>query len=388
MVVGANGGTLAVGFDNGTNINMTVTQGDFGAAEATPTGFTRTRLVFTPTGATNAITYQRNVYMRLDSANASGVEPIFQIVAPGPVTTLAHTFVAGPQMISLPFRPLTGDLAKVFGVDPTQLLLAQYRQDLAVPPNVDKYQRYPSLPAYQPGNGLWSNFSVGISPTTLTGENIDVQQDISIPLQFGWNQIGSPYSVNLSTDNSLFVQYLGGDVLSLADAVTQGYLASGVIAYSSTTGYNDILTTTDLTIPKNTLEPWKGYYIRVLVTEGVTLTYLNPNAPTRSAKFRTRAASAPPADLNAWRIPLMLRDSSGNTTGAVFGQSGKGSDSFTPLDVASPPAFFARRDPGGPVPARRLECGHGRRGRRLPHGHPAHRLQIHLERLHGDAGGR
>lgn len=339
VVVGANGGNLSVGFDNGTNINITVTQGDFGARGATPTGFTRTRLVFTPDGATNAITYQRNVYMRQGATSLTPVEPIFQIVAPGPVATLSHTFAPGPQMISLPFRPLTGDLAKVFGVDPTQLLLAQYRQDLNTP-NLDKYLRYPSLPLYQPGNGLWSNFPVSVTKANFQGENIDVQQDISVPLQFGWNQIGSPYSINLGTDTQLFVQYLGGDVLSVPDAVSKGFLAAGIIAFSSTTGYNDISTTTDTTIPKNTLEAWKGYWVRVLVTEGVTLTYTNPNAPTRSAKFRTRAAAGRPVDNNGWRVPLMLRDSAGNTTGAVLGQSAQGSESFTPaLDVSSPPPF-------------------------------------------------
>jgi hypothetical protein len=228
----------------------------------------------------------------------------------------------------------------VLSIDPSVLLLAQYRQDLAVPPNPDKYMRYPSFPLYQPGNALWSNFSTSMSKTNLTGESTDVQQDISIPVQFGWNQIGSPYSINLSTDTNLFVQYLGGDVVSLADAVTRGYVAAGVIAFSSTTGYNDITTTSDPTIPKDTLEAWKGYWIRVLVTEGVTLSYVNPNAPTRAAKFRTRAATARPADLNAWRVPLLLRDSSGHTTGAVLGQSALGSESFTPaLDVASPPIF-------------------------------------------------
>ncbi|HLJ55934.1 MAG TPA: FlgD immunoglobulin-like domain containing protein [Chthonomonadaceae bacterium] len=341
VIVGANAGNLTVGFDNGTNINLSPTQGDFGAAGSTPTGFTRTRLVFTPTGAANALTFQRNVYMRPDSPSASGVEPIFQIVAPGPIVTLSHTFPVGPQMISLPFRPLTGDLAKVFGADPTKLLLAQYRQDLPVPPNPDKYQRYPSMPLYQPGNAFWSNFALTNSSPNLTGENLDVQQDISIPLEFGWNQIGPPYSsTNLNTGSDLFFQQLGGDVLSLSDATARGLVASGIIAFSSTTGYNDVLTTTDPTIPKNMLEPWKGYFIRVLVTEGVTLTYVNPNAPTRASKFRRSAGSGQSPDRNAWRVPITLRDSADHATGAVLGQSAIGSNGFNPaLDVSLPPAF-------------------------------------------------
>lgn len=340
VIVGSYGGNLAIGFDNGTNLNLTPTQGCFGASGAGVNGFTRTRLTFTPNGATNAIQYQRNVYMRQNNSNFAGVEPIFQIVAPGPTVTLSHTFGTGAQMISLPFKPLKGDLAKVFGVDSTQLLLAQYRQDLQTPPNPDKYLRYPSLPLYQPGNALWANFGTSIAPTTLTGESTDIQQDISIPLQFGWNQIGSPYSVNLSPDTQLFVQYLGGDVLSISDAVARGYLAAGIIGYTQTGGYSDIRTTTDPNLVRNTLEAWKGYWVRVLATEGVTLSYVNPNAPTRAARFRTRAAVTSPVDRNGWQIALSLRDAQGAVSSAVFGQAATGSDGFVPaLDVAGPPPF-------------------------------------------------
>ena len=342
VVVGANSGNLNIQFDNGTNLTgLNVVQGVFGTSgAAVPSNFSRTRFTFTPTGSANALNYQRNVYIRPDTANLAGVEPIFQLIAPATSTTVAHTFPAGAQMLSLPITPFSNDLAKVLGVDKTKLLLAQYRQDTLAPPAVDKYLRYPSLPIYQPGLGLFGSFpSTGLI-ANLTGQSTDIQQDITVPLQYGWNQIGSPYNLNLSTTAQLFVQYLGGDVLALPDAITRGLVAAGVMGYSPTSGYIDISSATITQgFPQNTLEPWKGYWIRVLVTEGLNLSYINPNAPTRKIKPTTRSI-AQTSDSAKWRIPLTLTDGTGNRSSAVFGQSSRGSETFNPsLDVATPPAF-------------------------------------------------
>ena len=244
-------------------------------------------------------------------------------------------------MLSLPITPFSNDIAKALGADPTKLLLAQYRQDLQATTTSDKYLRYPSLPLYQPGYGLWGSFPATGLSVNLVGQSDDIQQDISVPAQFGWVQIGNPYSVNLNSTSQIFTQYLGGEAMSFTDAVLKGLISPGIIAYSPTTGYADItLSTTGSTFPQNTLEPWKGYWIRVLVTEGVTLSYLNPNAPTRKAKFKTRAVANVASDNGFWRIPLTLSDGAGNKSVVQFGQSSKASEAFTPsLDVASPPPF-------------------------------------------------
>ena len=350
VIVGANSGSLNVVFDNGASFIMDVTQGVFGAkavAPATvPSNFSRTRFTFTPTGGTTALSSQRNVYIRPDTDALGGVEPLFQLLVPAVSTTLAHTFPAGAQMLSLPIIPFSNDIAKVLGVDKTKLLLAQYRQDIQAPPAADKYLRYPSLPLYQPGLGLFGSFQNGLV-ANLTGQSTDIQQDLTVPLQYGWNQIGTPYNLNLNLTSQLFVQYLGGDVLSLPDAITRGIVAAGVMGYSPTTGYADITSATaGAGFPQNTLEPWKGYWVRVLVTEGVNLSYINPNAPTRRIKIKSRAI-ATVSDSNSWKVPLTVTDSAGNRSGAVFGQSSRASETFTPsLDVATPPAFTRDVMPG------------------------------------------
>jgi hypothetical protein len=333
VMIGADAGALSIAFDNGTNVQTQVVQGEFGGKGGVTAGFTRDQITFTPTGGT-AIPYQRNVYQRKATTDVAEVSPIFQLFAPSQVDTLSHLFSAGPKMISLPIKPLFGDLARTLGMDPKTAMLAQYRQD---GPG-DKYLRYPSLPRYQPGYGLWANFTLNLQSNSIVGERTDNQNDISVALQFGWNQIGPPYNKNVNVSNDdVQIQYLGGDAVSFSQAVSNGWVAAGVIGFSDRSGYEDI-TTSPPTLPLNILEPWKGYWIRVLVTEGVTFVY-RP-AGNRSAHPRGRAAIQPSFGSGAWRIPLRVQDSAGNISGAVFGQSSRGSDAFNgSLDVASPPPF-------------------------------------------------
>lgn len=338
VLIGADSGSLSVTFEGSSSaITGNAVQGAFGLLGgngALPEGLSRTQIVFTPTGG-SAVSFQRNTYQRRDTASRLGVFPLFVLYASGAIQTLSHTFPAGPQMIALPVRPLGHDLAVALGSDPAKTLLAQYRQDTA---GSDKYLRYPNIPLYQPGYGLWSNFNAPFTATAIKGERTDVQPFMSVPLPFGWTQIGSPYNANLNTTSDLQFQYLGGEVLTLAEAISRGYIATGIIGFSPSAGYQDILTTTAQGFPQNTLEAWKGYWIRVLVTEGITLTYNKPNTATASTRA-TRVVN-PPANSNHWTIPLTLRDGDGVETSATFGQAPNGADTFVPaLHVAEPPPF-------------------------------------------------
>ncbi|MCX6378535.1 MAG: hypothetical protein NT023_03530 [Armatimonadetes bacterium] len=337
VLIGATDGAISVTFDGGTGpITGTVVQGAFGLQGGNgsmPEGFSRTRIAFTPTGG-NAVQLQRNTYQRRDSLSRLGVFPIFNLFAVSQTQTLTHVFPAGPQLITIPLKPFSNDIAKLLGVDPNKTLLAQYRQDLS---GNDKYLKYPSLPLYQPGYALWSNFSSDVNATNITGERTDAQPFVSVSLPFGWTQIGSPYASNLNITTDIQFQYLGGEVLTLAEAITRNIVAVGVIGWTTAGGYQDITTSATQGVPKNTLEAWKGYWIRVLATEGVTLTYLNPV----SRSVHSRAVLPPPAESNHWRVSLVVRDALGNESGAGIGQSPNGSDIFVPsLHVAEPPPFM------------------------------------------------
>ena len=339
VVVGADSGALSATFDGGGSpVNLTVNAGEFGAtsnATGIPNNFSRVTLAFTPTGGT-AVTFQRNVLIRSNNDPNGAVSPLFQLIAPGPTETLSHTFPGGIALISLPLRPLKSDFAAALGIPANQALFAQYRQDLATS---DKYLRYPNLPLYQPGAGLWANFSGTNITNTVTGENIEVQKYISLSLEFGWNQIGPPYNQSLTVGGDLQFQYLGGDAVDYQTAVTRGYIAPGIFAYSGFVGYEDITASALVDVPINTLEAWHGYWLRVLVTEGVTITYANPTSRsvTKSVKVTRAAANVKP---DGWRIPLFIQDADGHRSVATFGQAARGADSFVAgLSAASPPAL-------------------------------------------------
>ncbi len=340
VVVGSDAGALVASFDGGSSpVNTAALAGVFSAPQGTagiPNNFSRVTLTYTPTGGT-AATFHRNVLIRDNNDPNGVVAPLLQIVAPGPTDSLAHTFLGGPQMISLPIRPLNGDFAAAIGLPANQALLAQYRQDLLT---ADKYLRYPNLPLYQPGNALWASFSTTFTTGAIVGERTDVQKYISIPLQFGWNQMGTPYNQSLTVGSDLQFQYQGGDAVDYATAVTDGYIAPGIFAYDAFTGgYKDITSSAVTVAPINTLEAWRGYWIRVLVTEGVTITYANPTnrSVSRSIKV-TRAAASRRAD--GWRMPLFVQDAEGHRAIATFGQAARGADSFVAiLSAAAPPAL-------------------------------------------------
>lgn len=345
VVVGQNSGTVSAVFNSGGSIatvNTTVTNGDFGGISSTiGAGFSRTKLTLSLAG-TPTVNFQRNVYIR-----PGDISPTFQLVAPGPTTTLNNTFNPGLQMISLPIRPLTSDLATVIGVPVNQLpmtLMAQYREDNTI--GSDQYLRYPTLPLYEPGYGLWIDLpSVTTNPNGIVGLETDAttQPNVSIALQYGWNQIGTPYPVvNLDITKDIQFQYLGGDPAPYADAISNGWIATGITAYSQTNGYELIDTSTDANVPQNQLVPWNGYWIRVTVPEGVTLTYIPPGGQTAQIKSAAKRAASKPVktEPGSWQLPFHLSDTKGHSSTAALGQSASGSDNFiASLDVDSPPTI-------------------------------------------------
>ncbi len=343
VVIGANDGSVRVTLEGGSgDISASIVRGAFGGTgggTTVPTGFSRSQIVYTPSQGA-PISFQRNVYVRPDTADTLGVAPLWQLSVPTPVVTLSHTFPGGISMISLPLRPLTGDLALTLGLNPQAALLAQYRQDLTTS---DKYQRYPSLPLYQPGYALWSSFNGTLTAPAIKGTRTDTELYVTASLTYGWNQIATPYEQNLNVTTDVQFQYLGGDVVLLNEAVTRGWVAAGVIGYLPRTGYQDITGNgLDPAFPANTLEAWKGYWLRVLVTEGLNISYVNPNPNTRAAKSRLTSPSkaAAPSNADGWRLPLTLSDGNGTTSAATLGQSPRGSDTFTPaLQVAEPPVL-------------------------------------------------
>ena len=380
VLIGAQKGLLTTSFNGGSNpIQVNANFGAFvgqNSSGAIPTGFSKVTFTFLPDGSNTPLTFYRDTFTRKDNPSTPtvpGISPIFVLntgLNQAPASSLVHTpFFNGPQMVSLPlqlFPPYSGNLPLLFSSAPgtpdaNAQLIAQYRQDASS--NSGKYLNYPSMPLYQPGFSFWTNFAGDLNNLDLSkaGKQMDDQDLISVPLQFGWNMIGNPYTANITISDSadnpgIQVQYQNGDALTLQEAIDTGLVAAGVFGYQSNQNvmaYQDITqaTTTTTGLPQNQLVSWSGYWIRVLVTEGVTLSYQNPTPATgtgrgaaqgkpRTRAFKRTRASGHVAEQGGWRLPLLIRDSAGNASGALLGQSPKGSDGFVAaLDAASPPPF-------------------------------------------------
>lgn len=335
VVVGASTGSLQFQTDTGVNQTVPVKQGSWGVTLASP-AFTRpSKATLTFTDADNHVT-TRHVNIGYD-------EYISVLYASDPVQSLTHQFPAGPSMIAFPIQPLN-PLAELALLDPTtgqplfnsgNLLLAQWRQNLANA-NGDNYLRYPTLEPLTPGKGYWENFSQATT-AKINGRVTTPDQDVSIGMMFGWNQIGTPYQQPVNVSDLRF-QYLADNVsVDLPTAITRGWIKAtnvptvgqvAIFDYDPANGY----------VPATTLAPWKGYWIAVNVSEGVTITYPNPTPQGRAVKTRTRAAVAAPP--SGWSLPLALHGPDGRGATAWLGQSPQAeSGANLKMNALRPPDF-------------------------------------------------
>jgi hypothetical protein len=348
-VVGADTGTMRVQTDTGVDATYDVRQGAFGGtidaqALSRPT---RATLTFTPTGNGTPITRRVNIGYAYTGPAANRLqEYVATFYAGEEVASLTHTFPAGPAMVSFPIRPLKPKAAEAF-LNPandqplfndTNLLLAQWRQNLNRADG-DNYLRYPNLGPLEPGEGYWTKFD---TPTSIkiTGRSTALEQEISVGLLHGWNQIGSPYTEGVNI-NTLRFQYLADNVpVDLAAAIAKGYIVAtnvpgaGQVAvwdYNQNSGY----------VPTTRLEPWKGYWIRVLVSEGLTITYPKP-ASSQQSVIVSRSGSRAGAGVNVsgWAVPITVRSTDGYGATAYLGQSDSAANGFDAAsDTQAPPAF-------------------------------------------------
>lgn len=337
-VIGADTGKMKIEADGIASVELNVRQGAFGG-QVDPAIFSRPRrATLTFTNAVGLPTTRRVVIGYNEYAT------IFHVNSPVDVRT--HTFEAGPQMVAFPIQPLQSKAAQAL-LNPANdlpifnegnLLMAQWRQNVL---GADKYQLYPNLDPLQPGKGYWASFPAQ-TPVKLVGRLPSPGQDVTLGLLFGWNQIGNPYETPINI-NTLQFQYLADNVpVGLQEAIGRGWIVAQdfqispgnvvkaiVWDYHPATGYS----------PVTTLEPWKGYFVRVGVTEGVSITYPNPSRAGRAPSV-SRAAPTVSDDPGAWAIPLTVRDPNGRGATAYLGHSSRASAGFDArLDALRPPDF-------------------------------------------------
>ncbi len=334
VVVGADTGTIRLDAEGYSTGEIQVRQGAFGAA-VDPTIFSRPRrgtLTFTASDST--------VTTRSVITGYGEYVVVFEVQ--GGVDERVYTLPGGPSMVAFPVRPLQQRAADAL-LDPTtgaplfndtNLLMARWIQTLS---GDDKYARYPNLEPLMPGKGYWLSLPQATA-VKIRGRLASRDRDVTVGLVYGWNQIGNPYETVIPA-SSLQFQYKADNVpVDLATAVARGWVVahsipgvgqSAVWAYSPASGY----------MPVQNLDPWTGYWIRVLVSEGLTLTYPSPQSKAvRSAATRAAASAA------GWAVRLMVTDPRGRGAVAVIGQSpdssATGRAELPPIFAADAPALW------------------------------------------------
>jgi len=342
VVVGADSGRMKIETETGVTAEFDVIQGSFGGV-VDPNAFSRpgrSTLTFTNS--------QSQQTVRRINTGYNEYAAVFHVN--DPVVERTRALPPGPAMISFPIQPLRPKAAEAL-LDPNtdqplfnenNLLLAQWRQDL---PGPDKYLLYPSLDPLQPGKGYWENFAVQ-TVVKIVGKSTAQEPEVSMGLLHGWNQIATPYEQALNI-NDLQFQYLADNIpVGLQEAISRGWIVAEnvpevgqVVVWDFTTGSGYVRATT--------LEPWKGYWIRVLVSEGVTITY--PNPATKAARSKGVGRRVPGVGSDSrrptsagggWAIPLILRGPNGVGATAYLGQSDSATTGYdATLDALRPPDF-------------------------------------------------
>ena len=340
VVVNADSGTMRIETETGIAEDVPVVQGAFGAAipAAAFSRPNRATLTFTPAGGGTPTVRRVNVgyreYVAVFHANQD------------PVTSVTRTFPPGPAMISFPIQPLRPKAAEALTdangnpiFNDTNLLMAQWRQSI---PGEDKYLRYPNMDPLTPGYGYWSNFPSSVT-TTIRGRTLAQEPSFTTGLLFGWNQIGNPYTQPINIQDLRF-QYLADNVpQTLAQAITRGWIAVATIptvgdvvvyGFNPQSGY----------FKSDVLEPWQGYWIRILVSEGLTITYPNPGLGGRAARI-SRAADNNRPPSSGWAVPLTLRGPAGIGAVAYIGQAPGATNGYDVKSDALRPPDFTRGIP-------------------------------------------
>lgn len=313
-VLGLDSGTVHISSNIGVQGSTTLSQGGFGIKLPSPAFEQLARYTITIKDGNGNTVATRQV-------NLGYQEAVLTLEVTDSAQTLTHTFPAGLRMISLPILPFASDNADALGVPRNQLLLAHWRQDT---PGDNKYLLYPTAPPFRPGVGYWVKLRSTVI-ADIRGVTPRTDQNFTIATTYGWNQIGNPFTTPVDVSD-IEVQYLLNDPVPFATAVGKGWVGGTIWRYNPSTNSYE---------PATTLQPWEGYWLRVLVAEGVTLTFPAPVASGASLS-RTRQSVGAKTD---WQIALTA--SAGDSRAQVrVGQAAGAGDGFDPAyDSEAPPDF-------------------------------------------------
>lgn len=224
-------------------------------------------------------------------------------------------------LTGLPFLPNNGEEGSVLVDDLGDYNIRRWRLGHFNPAD-STYAEFPATPSFAPGVGFWLIMRNPVA-VGAAGVSINAQQNFSIPVEPGWNQIAHPFFFPVDIAQVTF----GANV----DNRIVGFVNGGYV---------------DQTV----LRPWSGYWVfnAGAVASDITV------QPIESAGLRLPVGLAGKADVDGgFAIEVALRHGDVNDRRNLAGTAGGAREGLDPLDRREPPAppgfgsvYFTREDGG------------------------------------------
>ncbi|MEK7814198.1 MAG: hypothetical protein AAB296_10590, partial [Candidatus Desantisbacteria bacterium] len=189
-------------------------------------------------------------------------------------TELSHTFGSGWNLISIPVGS-NQQASNIFKGISTYYLY-EYNHSR---------QGYGEASMITNGNAYWLGM---LGTTTITVEDNQAANDISIPLKPGWNMLGCPF--NFTPDWSRVTVKKDGVIKGLTDAVAAGWIINMLYRYVDG-GYQ----------ASDEMEAWYGYWF-------ASLTDCELIIPKAASANKTTLQAAPLETVNneSWQVDLSV----------------------------------------------------------------------------------
>lgn len=202
----------------------------------------------------------------------------------------------GLSLLGLPVEPHAQTGGELLGVAENQVLAARYNPARAA------YDIYPNTGAFVQGNGMFVRMDASAPGFSVAGRG-HPGTAVAVALRPGWNLISSPLAETVPFSRIAVVK---ASDFPKDYADTLG-VELGTTIFQFNPGAPDAATGAPETGTLDTatqFEPGKGYFVRVLVPEGVVLLF-EPSALTALGRAPSVPASIQSPD---WKLGLTLED--------------------------------------------------------------------------------
>jgi hypothetical protein len=246
----------------------------------------------------------------------------------------------GMSMIGLPVDPFASLPSDLFGVAPGALLAARYNPARAF------YELFPDLGPLVLGDGAFVRMPASVPSFSVEGR-LSAGVPTAVALRPGWNMIANPHPLGVPTSA---VRVIRASEFPKTYAEARG-VDLGTEFFEFVPGLNDPHSgapETGTFAAAANFQPGKGYFVRVLAPEGVTLLFNPPAGLAPDGGGRSRGVLQMDGDVlvremaaqgAGWRYRISLV-TSGHRADAFFGQTATATRGFDPReDSGAPPSI-------------------------------------------------